>query len=335
MPMKFSVTHRKYIGYRFLTVLLAAGSTALAQSEVSIQMPKPMPVVGRFLKPFHMEQRIVSPPKLTNSPRLQQLVRSGNLYLSVQDVIALVLENNLDIAVQRYSPFLSREVQRRADSGQILRPVDTAIAAGPTSVSTAGVSGNANGLVGGSGFGSGGSILTQVGPGLPSLDPYIAAQFQMGHSTVPETNTVLNQTDALVYGYRNFGVQYGQSFITGTNFQVTLSESRIFYHTGSSTLLENPALSGTLDFYVSQPLLQGLSIAVNNRDIKVARNNLKVSDLQVKLQVATTVAAVLNLYWDLVSFNDAVRIKQKALATAEELYEGNKKTDRDRRHGGD
>lgn len=310
---------------RRLALLLAAASAAWAQSEVSIQMPKPMPVVGRFLKPFHIERRIVPPPKLANSARLQQLVRSGNLYLSVEDVIALVLENNLDIAVQRYSPFLAREVQRRADSGNILRQVDTAIAAGPSSVSTAGVSGAANGLVGGSGFGSGGSIVTQVGPAPPGLDPYIAAQFQIGHSTIPETNTVLNQTDALVYGYRSFGVQYGQTFLTGTSYQVTLSEGRTFYHSGATTLLENPALSGTLDFYISQPLLQGLSLATNTRDIKVARLASQVSDLQVKLQVETTIAAVLNLYWDLVSFNDAVRIKEKALATANELYEGNKK----------
>ncbi len=96
------------------------------------------------------------------------------------------------------------------------------------------MSGAANGLVGGSGFGTGGSIVTQVGPGLPSLDPYIAASFQIGHYTVPETNTVLNATEALVYGYRSIGVQYGQTFITGTSFQVTLSESRQFYHTGAA-----------------------------------------------------------------------------------------------------
>ncbi len=101
MPMNFSLTQRKYTGCGLLMVLFAAGSTAFAQSEVSIQAARPMPVVGRFLKPFHIEPRIISPPKLTNSPRLQELVRSGNLYLSVQDVIALVLENNLDIAVQR------------------------------------------------------------------------------------------------------------------------------------------------------------------------------------------------------------------------------------------
>ena len=52
---------------------------------------------------------------------------------------------------------------------------------------------------------------------------------------------------------------------------------------------------------------------------------MKVSNLQVELQVATTVAAVLNLYWDLVSFNEAVRIKEQALETAQKLYEGNKK----------
>jgi hypothetical protein len=102
------------------------------------------------------------------------LVRAGNLYLSVQDVIALVLENNLDIAVQRYSPFLSREVLRRAESGNILRGVDTPIVAGPTSVSTAGVSTNANGLAGGSGFGAGGGIVTQVGPSPPNLDPVLS-----------------------------------------------------------------------------------------------------------------------------------------------------------------
>ena len=97
---------------------IASISTAFAQSsEVSIETPKGPPVVGRLLAPFHIDKRIVPPARLANSPRLESLVRSGNLYLSVQDVIALVLENNLDIAVQRYSPFLAREVLRRTEGG--------------------------------------------------------------------------------------------------------------------------------------------------------------------------------------------------------------------------
>src|SRR5476649_2619712 len=111
-----------YLRNCFALVLMAAGSMVFAQSpEVFIRNPEPPRVVGRFLKPFHLEKRIVAPARLTNSPRLESLVRSGNLYLSAQDVIALALENNLDIAVQRYSPFLAREVLRRAQGGGQLR----------------------------------------------------------------------------------------------------------------------------------------------------------------------------------------------------------------------
>src|SRR5690242_358874 len=146
-----------------LAVSNLVAPAAFAQSEVSISTPPPPKFIGGFLKPFHLEKRVVAPVRLTNSPRLDQLVRSGNLYLTKEDVIALVLENNLDIAVQRYSPFLAREVLRRAEGGGILRGVDTAIAAGPTSVSTAGISANANGLAGGGGFGTSGGLITAVG----------------------------------------------------------------------------------------------------------------------------------------------------------------------------
>src|ERR1035438_8226831 len=140
----------------FAAVLIVSGPGVFAQSsEVSIQTPPPPKYVGRFVKPFHLEKRVVAAARLNNSPRLEQLVRGGNLYLSVQDVIALALENNLDIAVQRYSPFLAREVLRRAEGGGFLRQVDTPVAAGPSSVSTAGISINGNGLGGGGGLGGG------------------------------------------------------------------------------------------------------------------------------------------------------------------------------------
>ena len=87
---------------RKLITILCISSICLAQApEVSIQTPKPAPIVGPLLKPFHLERRIVSPANLSNTPRLELLVRAGNLYLSAQDVIALALENNVDIAIQR------------------------------------------------------------------------------------------------------------------------------------------------------------------------------------------------------------------------------------------
>ena len=298
-------------------------AVAFAQSEAAIISPPPKNIVGRFLAPFHFEKRVVPPARLANSPRLESLVRGGNLYLSVQDVIALVLENNLDIAVQRYSPLLAREGLRRTEQGGLLRQVDTPIAAGPSSVSTTGINTGGNGLAGGSGIGGGGGIVSSIGPTPPTLDPSLYASFVLGHLTQPQTNTVLTQTTALTQNYRQFYIQYAQSWITGTSAAFSFSDNR--YLLNSATPLLNPYVTGSFDVQVNQSLLQGFNPSVNNRNIRVARNNMKVTDLQVKLQVATTISAVLNLYWDLVSFNEAVRIKEKALETAQSLYDGNKK----------
>ncbi len=87
----------------------------------------------------------------------------------------------------------------------------------------------------------------------------------------------------------------------------------------------NPYTLGTLDLQISQNLLQGFGRAVNTKNIRVAKNNEKISDLQFKQQVITTVSAILNLYWDLVSFNEDLKARRNELATAQALFEDNKK----------
>ena len=303
---------------------VASSAAVFAQSsEVYIESPKQPPVVGGLLRPFHLEKRQVAPAKLSNTPRLESLVKAGNLYLSVQDVIALVLENNLDIAVQRYGPLLARETLRRAEAGGFLRQVDTPITPGPTSVSTAGVSVNANGIAGGAGLGTSGGIVSQIGPVPPNLDPNLFVGFFAGHQTTPLTNQLLNQTAALTTDYRQIAFQYSQQFITGTSAQLTFFDLHSLQNSPSD--LFNPSITGYLDLQITQNILQGSRIGVNDRDIRIAKNNMKVSDLQLKLQVATTVSAALNLYWDLVSFVDAVRIKERALATSQKLYDDDQK----------
>src|ERR1700734_3886448 len=128
--------------WKVFTVIGFAASGSLAQ-EITIQTPSPPPGVGPILRPFHLERRVVSPARLTNTSRLDSLIRAGNLNLSAQDVIALALENNIDIAIQRYGPYLAREVLRRAQGGGFLRDISQPISPGPTSVSLEGVSVNA------------------------------------------------------------------------------------------------------------------------------------------------------------------------------------------------
>jgi len=89
--------------------------------------------------------------------------------------------------------------------------------------------------------------------------------------------------------------------------------------------LLNPSTQGYLDLSVSQNLLQGFGVALNKRNIRVAKNNLKVTDLEFKRQVITTVSAALNLYWDLVSFNEDVKARRDELNTAQQLFDDNKK----------
>src|ERR1019366_830934 len=64
--------------------------------------PRKTGVVGWVTNP----SRPVTRPSnsLADSTRLESLLRAGNLYLSLQDTIALALENNLDIAIERYGP---------------------------------------------------------------------------------------------------------------------------------------------------------------------------------------------------------------------------------------
>jgi outer membrane protein TolC len=303
--------------------LLALALPAFSQSaEITIENPKPVPFFGPLLRPFHLERRIVSPANLTNTPRLESLVRAGNLYLSVRDVIALTLENNLDIAIQRYGPYMAREVLRRADGGGLLRSdINTDIIAGPQSVSTAGVSSSGSGLATGAGVGGTAGFVIGYGPNPPALDPQISAQVLFGHYTTPETNITAVGTSALVQTLRQLNFSYSQQFVTGTSLGASYSSSRSDYN--SPYFLLSPSTSGTADININQPLLQGFGRAVNNRNIRVAKNNMKVMDLTVKLQVITTISAVLNLYWDLVSFNEDLRIKKQGLALAQQLFEDN------------
>jgi len=309
----------------FVAGLAAAQTTAQglpSGTAIRIDAP-PASRFSRITAPY--QERSVPPVNLANTGRIDQLIRAGNLYLSAQDVVALALENNIDIEVQRYGPLLQREVLRRANAGGLLRSVGSAVAAGPTSVSLQGVAINTNGAPSngqaGTGVSAGGGIVTQLGPAIPSTDPTISGFMNFQHATAPQSNTILTGTTALVQNTRAYQMQYVQSFLSGLTAQVTYSSNHTSVN--SSLFSLNPFTSGSLDVTVTQNLLNGFGAAVNGRNISVQKNNLKVTDLQFRQQLITTISAVLNLYWDLVSFNEEVRSRQQEVATAEQFLKNN------------
>jgi outer membrane protein len=302
-----------------LLVVISQSSLVSGQSAVRIEPAKGG--LGWLTHPY--QQRSVPPINLTNSSRLESLVRAGNLYLSAQDVIALALENNLDIEIQRYGPLLAKEVTRRTEGGQLLRDVSVPIAPGPSSVSLTGVSLNASGG-GASTVGvSSSGVLTQVGPAIPNLDPQISLFANFSHSTSVQTNIFLTGTTALIQSSRSYQAQISKSNQWGTSAQLTFSSNHFKLNSRNFDL--NPYSQGNVDLQISQNLLNGFGSSVLGRNIIVAKNQEKVSDLQFKQQVITTVSAVLNLYWDLVSFNEDLKAKKDELTTAQQLFEDNKK----------
>src|SRR6202167_402586 len=194
---------------RWSILLLLAGSAA-AENAVRID-PAQGPLL-RFTRPFRA--RPVPPTNLSNTLRLESLLHAVNLYLSAQDAVALAVENNLDIEVQRYGPLLAQEVLRRARAGGALRSVGVGVANGPVSVSLTGVTVANIGTVGaaGQGISSGGGIVTQLGPPISSFDPTLTLIGSAAHTTSPQSNTILTGTTALIQQTRTFQAVYNQTF---------------------------------------------------------------------------------------------------------------------------
>jgi len=299
------------------------GICACAQAQEFLDVEKPTGSLGFLVNPYRAG--LVPPVRLENSGRFAALIRAGNLYLSARDVVALAIENNIDVEIQRYGPLLARQVLLRAKGGGALRSVGQGVAAGPQSVSLQGVTVNATGtgLSVGSGVSSGGGIVTQLGPAIPSLDPTVVVYSDFAHTTAVQSNTFLTGTTALVSSTRIYEAQVAQNFDFGMTAQLTYSSTRIGLNSQLFNL--NPYTQGFLDLQVTQNLLQNFGRAVIGRNIRVQRNNVKVSTLQFEQQLIATVSAALNLYWDLVSFHADVNARTREVATSQRLLADNRK----------
>jgi outer membrane protein len=270
----------------------------------------------------------VPPINLSNSNRLEMLLKAGNLYLSVQDAIALALENNIDIEVQRYGAVIQDANILRAQAGGALRGATPAVASGPTSAtatsSALGLATTASATATAAASGSSqGALVQQTGTTIPNYDPTLVGTLEFGHFTTPQNNSVVAGITALENNQNTGQVTLNQGFATGTSYSFGYSQVRSSLN--SPTYTFNPNLTGSLTLTITQKLLQGFGRAVNNRNIVIAKNSREQADLQFREQVITTVAAVLNLYWDLVSFIDNVKSKEESLAYNQRLYSDNKR----------
>jgi len=245
----------------------------------------------------------VDPFVLTNSPRIDQLISDGKLRISLQDAVELALENSLDIAVQRYYPWI-------ADAGMLKTKA------------------------GSFGFGTPGAAIASSSAAInpfsfssPSFDPLITSTTSIADVSIPVNNPFLSGTgSAGLTGLKShstqFNNQYSQTFETGTNITVNWNNTR---SSSAAANFFNPSVSSLLSFSFSQPLLNGFGLAVGTRNIRIAKNNRKIADLAFAQQAITTVTNTITAYWELAYARENVKVQEQAVTVAQKLYEDNKK----------
>ena len=309
-----------------LSILLVSAPWTYAQQPLSgseDNAPRLETEAPRWYSRFtyRFEPRISPPVNVSNSNRLDALLRAGKLYLSLQDAIALALENNIDIEVNRYNFQLADIDLNRAKSGAAIRGIAAAGGGAANAVvNTAGAGGAGGGNV--STINGIGTTAGGAGP-LVSLDPVFTSNLNFGHTTVPQNNTVTTGTTALVTKNEtaNFGITQG--FLTGASATMSFNNGTNTQNAFRNTL--NPTTNSFLDLQITQPVLQGFGRSLLSRNIRIAKNNLKVTDYAFQQQVITTVNSVIQAYWSLVTFISNVDVAKQALALAQKLYDDNKK----------
>ncbi|MGH9500306.1 MAG: TolC family protein [Terriglobales bacterium] len=273
----------------------------------------------------------VPPPNLGNTSRIDGLMRDGKILLSINDAVALGLENNLDIVLARYNLNIADTDILRAKGGANVLGVNTGIVQNTPGGGTGGLSGTVGSGTGGTsvaaggvGTGTNGLVSSTLGIGAPitSFDPTLSGTLQMDRSYAESTSvftpiSVVNNNT----GTANFS--YLQGFHWGTNLAVGFNNTHVT--TSNPTSSYTPSLASSFQFKVSQELLQGFGFLPNTRFIRIAKNNREISDVAFRLQVITTVDQIENLYWNLVYAYENVRVQKEALTFAQQTLEDNRK----------
>jgi outer membrane protein len=304
-----------------------------------IGSPRPSPF-GGLISPYKPRQ--VAPVNFQNSQRIFELIRAGQLYLSLEDAIALALENNLDIELERLLPKAAETDLQRAQGGGLLRglnllvnepapgiggpngPLLTNLTASPTPAPIANSNLSDVALISEQQNNLAVTDATPMssGPAIPQYDPVVSSLINAQHLTTPEYTSILTGSNWLAQNNVNANAGLNVGLSPGTQVSVSFDNSR--YSTDASRYSYNPFVTSALGITITQPLLQGFGASLNKRYIRIARNSQKVADLVFRQQVMDTVAGIARLYTDLVSLNEDVKVKQEAFRLAERLYEDNR-----------
>jgi outer membrane protein TolC len=249
-----------------IAVVLALAAPAAAQKSS----------VEEFLEKYKFMNRYRPGP--TNLPEpgkgqtsLEYFIRGGTLQLSVGDVIELTLRNNLDISVDRLSPYTSAQLIDRA---------------------------------------------------YQPFEPVARFGASITHDKTP-SRSQLTGSDPISQWQYNLTAGFSQTLPTGTLLGVDANLIRTSSNNAFNSF--NPVWTGLIRYSATQPLLKNYGRSSNMHQIRVARNNAEISEVQFELQVVDLVTQAQKAYWDLVFTAEDLKVKQRSLDLARKTLEDNRR----------
>src|SRR6202050_3550170 len=296
-------------------------SAPQSQPHALVDYSKPRSQFPNVIAPY--KPGYVPPPDLSNTDRIQQLMRGGKIMLSMNDAVALALENNLDLVLARYNLNIADADVLRAESGANILGVNTGIVQNTPGGGVGGLSGivgsgtgGTSVAAGGVGTGTNGLVSSTLGIGSPitSFDPVVTSTLQLNKNDI-ESTTIDSLIPVVGQNTYTANFAYTQGFQWGTALSVGFNNSPIASNSGETLL--TPEVSSNFQLRITQNLLQGFGSLPNMRFIRIAKNNREISDVAFRLQIITTVDQIEDMYWDLVYAYENVKVQQEALTYAQ------------------
>jgi outer membrane protein len=312
-------------------LLLAGGISLPAQDQAPLAVAATpdysvaAKVFPRVYEPY--KSRPVPPAVLSNAPGGPLEVRDGKLRLSMAQVVAAVVQNNLTVAAARYYLPEARTDLMRARSGASPRGVDqstipSGVFAGAEGGSILGSAGGGGGGASNAGGITGAATSVRVGPA-GTFDPTFTATFSLDRTSSPLNTLVVagiphvtTNTEAASFGYT-------QAFPSGTSFSVSYGVQR--QGSTQESLLFNPYYSPGVTASVAQQLLNGFGYKVNRALVEVAQNEQGIERQSFRQQLIASVAGAQSAYWDLISAQESVKTAEQAVSVSQQLYNNNQR----------
>jgi outer membrane protein len=348
LPRLFSMTWRSAFYFAWMAAMAAAPLALSAQqnppanpSPTTTAPAAPQPAqpdtvhlkdysvprsaFPKFLQPYEAEP--LGQLNMGNSARVDSLMRDGKIYLSIDDAVALALENNLDLEIARYNLNIAAADLLRARSGGSILGVNTGIVQNTPGGGIGGLGGTVGSgtggttvAAGGAGTGTNGLVSSTLGIGSPitSFDPLLTGTFQLDKDQTESVN-IFSPIPIVAQNTYTSNFAYTQGFSFGGALTGAFNNTHVT--TNNPTSLLTPELTSNFQFRFTQNLLQGFGFLPNTRFIRIAKNNREISDVAFRLQIITTVDQIENMYWDLVYAYENVRVQQESLTYAQKALD--------------